>query len=126
MTEDYWFVTPAFLIGLVILYFLNERIVRKSRGQNLTRLSVRTLDRRYGKYVDLRPGRHVPQSGNYECILCAKGGWQDAINTLLLGKAEASRRTKSWKATQQFFNQNSVFPPCPNCGNEGGWSLLNE
>jgi hypothetical protein len=125
MTEDYWFVTPAFLIGLVILYFLNERIVRKSRRQNLSRLSIKTLDGKYGKYVNLRPGTQAPQSGNYECILCGKGSLQDITTILIFGQAEANRRAKAWKATMQFFSENAVFPPCPNCGNDGGWALLN-
>jgi hypothetical protein len=125
MTEDYWFVAPAFVLVLVVLYFLNEKTIRNSRRQNLTRLSIRTLDRKYGKYVNLKPGIHIPQSGNYECILYAKGSLQDATTILIFGKAEANRRAKTWKATAQFFSQNSVFPPCPNCGSDGGWSLLN-
>ena len=123
-------VTTNFLIGLIILillvalYFLNKKTFNITWLGRSTDSSLPIFDRIADDYLTLSPGTRVPRNGNYECIICAKGGFQDSTTAALFGPVEAESRLKAQKPTMQFFIQDSILPPCPNCGDAGGWSLL--
>ena len=125
------------LFGLIVLILLLLILYLYARNRGLIGFacfsrqaqrmsSLQRFNRRYGEYINLRPGTRVPHGGNYECMVCAKGGLQDSTDVLLYGKAETEQRAKTRKVTLEFYNENSVFPLCPNCGDAGGWSLLKE
>jgi hypothetical protein len=124
MPETDLLIILAFLIIAAIGYFVPP-IRNKRRGlQKLKGPPLPIFDRIADNHINLLPGMPVPRSGNYECIICARGGYQDSTTVALFGAAEAQRRLNAQKPTMQFFSQNSIFPPCPNCGDAGGWSLL--
>lgn len=113
------------LIGIAVLMILAILyIVVLIFAQRSADLSSPILQRIAGEHVNLSPGTSVPQSGYYECILCAKGGLQDATSVVLFGEAAAQRRAMARKPTRQFFDKDAIFPPCPNCRKSGGWALL--
>lgn len=77
-------------------------------------------------HANLAPGTAAPVSGYYECLLCGKGGMADRMARSLYGEAEAGRRLANLKPSMRYFNQNELLPPCPNCGEAAGWSLLKQ
>src|SRR5215207_9619408 len=116
MTTTNFLIGLTILILLVALYFLTKKKSNINQLGRSTGSSLPILDRISGDYVNLSPGTPVPRSGNYECIICAKGGFQNSTASRLFGEAEANRRLKAQKPTSQFFNQDTILPPCPNCG----------
>ena|SRR5215216_1831323 len=114
----------AFLIIAVIAYFVTKRRNNITGLPKLTSSPVSIFDRLAADHVNLSPGIRIPRSGNYECIICAKGGFQDTTTSALFGPMEAQKRLEAQKPTMQFFDQDSIFPQCPNCGDTAVWSLL--
>ena len=124
MTATVLLIGLAFLMMAIIAYFVTRKASNTAKLQKLTSAPSSIFDRLSNDHVNLSSGIRVPRSGNYECIICAKGGFQDIVTSALFGPSEARQRLESQKPTMQFFSQESIFPPCPNWGKSGVWSLL--
>lgn len=124
------FVGFIVLVIVIVVFFVTRRSsATKSKPliqQTESKEWVDMLDRLAvgSGHANLAPGTTVPVSGYYECLLCGKGGLTDKMARSLYGEAEARRRLANLKPSMRYFNQNELFPQCPNCGESAGWSLL--
>src|SRR5215211_6437307 len=116
MTATVLLIGLAFLMMAIIAYLVTRKGSNIAKLQKLTSAPSSIFDRLSDDHVNLSSGIRVPRSGNYECIICAKGGFQDTTTSALFGPMEAQKRLKAQKPTMQFFDQETIFPPCPNCG----------
>jgi len=123
MTSTTILITLTILVILVFVYFVIKKSADVTMLQKLTGRPLPIKDRIAGEYMNLQPGTLVQRSGNYECIMCANGGLQDAA--ALFSEADAYRRNTR-KPTRTFFQKDIKMPLCPNCGSKAGWTLMKQ